>query len=302
MIYTVTLNPAIDYVLQAGKIRTGEINRSWGEKMYCGGKGINVSRVLANLGLESIPIGFAAGITGEMIERGIKEAGLAPDFIRLREGMSRVNIKLKAREETEINGSGPPVYGDELQKMLEKLNRLQNGDMLVLAGSIPRSLSDGIYGEICSHLQDRQVLLIVDAAKNLLLNTLRYRPFLIKPNHHELGEMFGVQLKRREEISKYAERLLEMGARNVLVSMAGDGAVLYNEKGQIYTSPCPEGEVKNSVGAGDSMLAGFLAGYIKSGGDYRNALRMGIAAGSATAFSEDLASEKQIMELYERNG
>lgn len=296
MVYTVTFNPAIDYVVKVEDLKLGELNRVKEEYMYCGGKGINVSNVLAALGVENTALGFIAGFTGDAIEAGVRKMGFHSDFIRLREGNTRINIKLKAGEESEINGNGPEIHEEELQQLFEKLDALKDEDILVLAGSIPPSLPQDVYEEIMRRLQEKKIRVVVDATKQLLLNVLKYRPFLVKPNNHELGEMFGVTLKGQDDIIKYAGKLKEMGAVNVLVSLAGDGAILLAENGEVYVAPCPKGKVKNSVGAGDSMVAGFLAGVLESG-NYETALKLGIAAGSASAFSEDLATKEKIMEL-----
>lgn len=300
MIYTVTFNPAIDYVIKVDNLTLGTVNRTKREDVYCGGKGINVSNVLSNLGIDSVGLGFIAGFTGEAIEAGAKKLGFQPDFIRLREGMTRINVKIKSNEESEINGQGPVIHDDELEQMFQKIDQLKDGDMLVLAGSIPASLPEDIYEKIMERLQDKDIQIVVDATKDLLLNVLKYHPFLIKPNNHELGEIFGIELKDNDEIIEHAKKLQEKGARNVLVSMAGDGAVLVTEDGDVYMGPCPKGEVKNSVGAGDSMVAGFITGYLKSNGNYEEALKMGTAAGSASAFSEDLATGDKIMDLYKQ--
>lgn len=300
MIYTVTFNPAIDYVIKVDNLTLGTVNRTKREDVYCGGKGINVSNVLSNLGIDSVGLGFIAGFTGEAIEAGAKKLGFQPDFIRLREGMTRINVKIKSNEESEINGQGPVIHDDELEQMFQKIDQLKDGDMLVLAGSIPASLPEDIYEKIMERLQDKDIQIVVDATKDLLLNVLKYHPFLIKPNNHELGEIFGIELKDNDEIIEHAKKLQEKGARNVLVSMAGDGAILVTEDGDVYMGPCPKGEVKNSVGAGDSMVAGFITGYLKSNGNYEEALKMGTAAGSASAFSEDLATGDKIMDLYKQ--
>lgn len=300
MIYTVTFNPAIDYVIKVNDLTLGMVNRTTREDVYCGGKGINVSNVLSNLGIDSVGLGFIAGFTGDAIEAGAKELGFQPDFIRLREGMTRINVKIKSNEESEINGQGPVIHEDELEQMFRKLDQLEDGDMLVLAGSIPASLPEDIYERIMERLQDKDIQIVVDATKDLLLNVLKYHPFLIKPNNHELGEMFGIVLEGNDQIIEYAKKLQDKGARNVLVSMAGDGAILITEEGEVHISPCPKGEVKNSVGAGDSMVAGFITGYLKSDGNYEEALKMGTAAGRASAFSEDLATGEKIMELYKQ--
>ena len=300
MIYTVTFNPAIDYVIKVDDLTLGKVNRTKREDVYCGGKGINVSNVLSNLGIDSVGLGFIAGFTGDAIEAGAKKLGFQPDFIRLREGMTRINVKIKSNEESEINGQGPVIHDDELEQMFQKIDQLKDGDMLVLAGSIPASLPEDIYERIMERLQGRDIQIVVDATKDLLLNVLKYHPFMIKPNNHELGEMFGIELKDNDEIIEHAKKLQEKGARNVLVSMAGDGAILVTEDGDVHMCPCPKGEVKNSVGAGDSMVAGFITGYLKSNGNYEEALKMGTAAGSASAFSEDLATGEKIMELYKQ--
>ncbi|GFO83675.1 MULTISPECIES: 1-phosphofructokinase [Anaerostipes] len=300
MIYTVTFNPAIDYVIKVDDLTLGKVNRTKREDVYCGGKGINVSNVLSNLGIDSVGLGFIAGFTGDAIEAGAKKLGFQPDFIRLREGMTRINVKIKSNEESEINGQGPVIHDDELEQMFQKIDQLKDGDMLVLAGSIPASLPEDIYERIMERLQGRDIQIVVDATKDLLLNVLKYHPFMIKPNNHELGEMFGIELKDNDEIIEHAKKLQEKGARNVLVSMAGDGAILVTEDGDVHMGPCPKGEVKNSVGAGDSMVAGFITGYLKSNGNYEEALKMGTAAGSASAFSEDLATGEKIMELYKQ--
>lgn len=299
MIYTVTLNPALDYVVKVNHFTLGAVNRTVQEDIYCGGKGLNVSTILKRLGYESMALGFVAGFTGEEIGRRAKELGIQPDFIRVQKGISRINVKMKSDEESEINGMGPEISKEEVEQLLEKLEGLQQGDVLVLSGSIPPSLKDDFYERIMARLDGRGILIVVDAEKKLLLNVLQYHPFLIKPNHHELGEMFGVKLKGVEEIVCYAKRLQEQGARNVLVSMAGDGAVLVDENGTIYEKMAPKGIVKNSVGAGDSMVAGFLAGYLEKK-DYEHALRLGSSCGSASAFSEDLATKEDIMRLYEQ--
>lgn len=298
MIYTVTFNPAIDYVIKVDNLTLGQVNRTTREYIFCGGKGINVSHLLANLGVDSVGLGFIAGFTGDVIESGAKELGFKPDFIRVREGMTRINVKVKSNEESEINGLGPVIHDDELEQMFKKLDELEDGDILVLARSIPATLPSDVYERIMGRLQGKDIRIVVDATKDLLLNVLKYHPFLIKPNNHELGEMFDVVLKTNDEIVEYAKKLQEKGARNVLVSMAGDGAILITEEGEVHVTPCPKGEVKNSVGAGDSMVAGFITGYLRSNGDYNEALKMGTAAGSATAFSEDVATGEKIMELY----
>lgn len=288
MIYTVTFNPALDYVVQLEKLHLGEVNRTREEQIYYGGKGINVSIVLKNMGIESTALGFLAGFTGKEIERGLKAQGISTDFYTLPKGLSRINVKIKGDQETDINGCGPVIDDEALKSLLKQIGRLSDGDTLVLAGSIPAEVSDDIYEQILASLEGKTVRTVVDAEKKLLVNVLKYHPFLIKPNHYELGEIFDASCTNEDEIIYYVRKLQKMGARNVLVSRAGDGALLVTEDGSIYRMEAPEGKVKNSVGAGDSMVAGFLAGSLKSG-DYKTALYYGVAAGSASAFSEGLA-------------
>ena len=298
MIYTVTFNPAIDYIVHTGTMQVGQVNRSQGEELYFGGKGINVSFVLHELGLPSKALGFVAGFTGAAIEAGIQEQGIATDFVHLDSGFSRINVKIKSGEETELNGQGPNISEAAVAELFEKLNQLQDGDILILAGSIPNTMPADSYEKILAHLSDKKIKVVVDATKDLLLKVLPYHPFLIKPNNHELGELFGVTLHSIEEIATYAKKLQEKGAVNVLVSMAGKGAVLLAEDGSVYAAEAPKGTLKNGVGAGDSMVAGFLAEYGESG-DYEHAFRMGLAAGSASAFSEQLATKDEIKKVYE---
>lgn len=298
MIYTVTFNPAIDYVVRmSDELLPGMTNRSDSEECYFGGKGINVSTILKNLGLDNTALGFVAGFTGDAIEKSVNERGIKADFIKLKDGISRINVKIKGQAETEINAQGPMIPEEDQKKLFDKLNTLKDGDILILAGSIPNSLPSDVYEKIIALVNDRKIEVVVDATKDLLKNVLKYHPFLIKPNNHELGEMFGTVLKTDEEIEAHAKKLQELGARNVLISMAGDGAMLITEAGEKYRVGVPKGKVKNSVGAGDSMVAGFVAGYLKTG-SYEEALKMGTAAGSATAFSDDLATGEAINELY----
>lgn len=297
MIYTVTFNPSLDYIVSVEDFKTGTTNRTGSELILPGGKGLNVSMVLGNLGLENTALGFAAGFTGAEIVRRVEEMGVKADFIPVSDGISRINLKLKSIEGTEINGCGPVIGKDALEQLLEKLAVLGEGDVLVLAGSIPRSVPDDIYGEILRRLSGKAVLTVVDAERELLVKVLEYHPFLVKPNNHELGEIFGVELADREAVIPYAKRLQEMGAGNVLVSLAGEGAVLAAEDGNIYEAPAPKGKLINGVGAGDSMVAGFLAGWMRKK-DYRHAFHMGMAAGSASAFSEFLATREEVMAVY----
>jgi len=303
MIYTVTFNPSIDYIVSVDSFLSGTINRTMDEKLFPGGKGMNVSMVLKNLGVESVALGFLAGFTGDNIRQMLEKKGVTADFITV-EGMSRINVKLRSmekeivREETEINGQGPLITEAAVKALYEKLDALCEGDILVLAGSIPGSLPSTIYMDIMRRLRGRDIKIVVDATKDLLRNVLAYQPFLIKPNNHELGELFGVTVTTIDDIIHYAGLLQEQGAKNVLVSMAGDGAVLVAEDGNVYREKAPKGIVKNSVGAGDSMVAGFLAGFLTSD-DYGKALKMGICTGSASAFSEELATKEEVLKLYE---
>lgn len=298
MIYTVTFNPAIDYIVHTGTMQVGQVNRSQGEELYFGGKGINVSFVLHELGLPSKALGFVAGFTGAAIEAGIQEQGIATDFVHLNSGFSRINVKIKSGEETELNGQGPNISEAAVAELFEKLNQLQDGDVLILAGSIPNTMPADSYEKILAHLSDKKIKVVVDATKDLLLKVLPYHPFLIKPNNHELGELFGVTLHSIEEIATYAKKLQEMGAQNVLISMAGDGALLIDETRKQHVCGVCKGTVKNSVGAGDSMVAGFVAGSMH--GDYEAALKLGTAAGGATAFSEGLAQRAEIERLLQQ--
>ena len=297
MIYTVTFNPSLDYIVSVDDFKLGLTNRTSSELILPGGKGTNVSTVLKNLGLESTALGFVAGFTGNEIVKRLNDMGIKSDFISIENGISRINLKLKSIDGTEINGAGPDISEEKVNELMDKLNQLKEGDVLVLAGSIPSSMSDNIYRDIMADLKDRGVMIVVDATKDLLLNVLEYHPFLIKPNNHELGEIFDVKLTTREEVIPYGRKLQEKGARNVLVSMAGEGAVLIAEDGQVFDAPAPKGKLINGVGAGDSMVAGFVAGWIEKQ-DYEYALHMGVASGSASAFSENLATKEEIIKVY----
>lgn len=293
MIYTVTFNPSLDYVVTVDRFNVGLVNRTKDEKLFAGGKGINVSKVLKNLGYENTALGFIAGFTGEKLQEMVSATGVRSDFIRVKEGLTRINVKVRADKTSEINGQGPEIDEEAIAKLYKKLDALKADDILVLAGSIPDVMPKTIYSDIMEYLSSRKVKIIVDATNELLVNVLKYAPFLVKPNNYELGEIYGVELKSRDEVIPYALKMHEAGARNVLVSMANEGAVLVDENGQVYTSNPPDGEVINPVGAGDSMVAGFLAGYLSTG-DYRQALRMGLVAGSASAFTDDLATKEDI--------
>lgn len=296
MIYTITFNPALDYVVKVKNFNLGHVNRSVGEKVYPGGKGINVSIVLNNLDVENKALGYIAGFTGVEIERSVRALGCLTDFIHLENGMSRINVKIKTDKESEINGGGPDITETDLKGLYNKLDALCEDDILVLAGSIPKSLPEDIYESIMKRLDGRGIRFIVDTTGKLLLNVLKYKPFLIKPNHHELGEVFNVEIKTQEEIILYSKKLIEMGAENVIISMAGDGAILVESNGGVTISGVPKGIVKNSVGAGDSMVAGFIAGYLNNK-DIREGFKMGVATGSASAFSDGLATKEKVYSL-----
>ena len=299
MIYTVTFNPAIDYVVELVSFNIGEVNRTTREYMNLGGKGVNVSRVLTNLEIPNTALGFVAGFTGEALRTGLGEMGVKTDFIKLKEGNTRINVNIKGISETDINARGPEISDEAIEELFNKLDNLKDGDILVLAGSIPASLPSDMYERIMSRLYGKGIRFVVDATKDLLMKSLKYEPFLIKPNNHELGEIFGLQLKNDDEIIYYARELKKKGAKNVLVSMAGDGAVLVDENNIAHRIGTPKGKVVNSVGAGDSMVAGFLAGYLENG-DYQHALKMGTASGSASAFSEGLATKQEVMDLLKK--
>ena len=298
MIYTVTLNPSIDYVIKVDKLTTGNINRVNEEHVYPGGKGINVTRILKSLDNDNIALGFVSGFTGDYIINSLQELNLKSDFIKVKEGFTRINVKVKSEEETEINGQGPKISEEELNQFYKVIDKLVDGDILILSGSIPSCLDERLYESIMKKVEDRDIKVIVDATKNLLLNVLKYNPFLIKPNNYELAEMFNVELNSTEDVVFYARKLKEMGAQNVLISMGKDGALLVTENDEVFASSVAKGEVINSVGAGDSMVAGFIAGYLKSN-SYEEALRLGAASGGATAFSSDLATREFIDKLVD---
>ncbi len=297
MIYTVTFNPSLDYIASCDNFTLGETNRTTKEIIYPGGKGINVSIVLRNLGLDTTALGFLAGFTGDEIKRLILKEGIKNEMIEVNNGFSRINIKLRSKQESELNGMGPTIDEESIKKLYQKLDNLNSDDILVLAGSIPSSMPSNIYSNIMDYLKEKKLKIVVDATKDLLLNVIPYRPFLIKPNKHELGELFNVELNSKEEVVPYARKLQELGARNVLVSLAGEGALLVSEDKKVYSSKAPKGKVLNSVGAGDSMVAGFLYGYLTYK-DYNEAFKYGIATGSASAFSEELAKLNEVKELY----
>ena len=299
MIATVTFNPSIDYIAQLDHFKLGQVNRAAHETVLPGGKGVNVSIALGNLGHANRALGFVAGFTGNEIERRLQEQGVQTDFIHVVEGMSRINTKVKADKETELNGIGPNITAADVDALFTKLDALAAGDLLVVSGSVPATLPSDIYERILAHLDGRGINIVVDATRDLLLNVLPYHPFLIKPNNHELGEIFGATIERRDQVEPHARKLQEKGARNVLVSMAGEGAVLVPEEGPVLMSEAPRGTVVNSVGAGDSMVAGFIAGYLESG-SYETAYRMGVCTGSASAFSANLATRPEVEALLAR--
>ncbi len=299
MIYTVTLNPAIDYIMRMDELHMGITNRSNSEEYYCGGKGINVSLVLAELDIPSTALGFIAGFVGDAIDKWVANTYVTTDFIRLRDGISRINVKIKAGEETEINGQGPNISEDELEALMMKVDHIQDGDTLVLAGSIPNTLPDDTYERMLERISEKDVRIVVDATKQLLVNSLKYKPFLIKPNRQELSEIFDADVKTKEDIVTYAKKLQEMGARNVLISLGGDGAMLVDEDGQIHEAGVINEPVVNTVGSGDSMVAGFVAGY-EMKNSYSYALTLGSVCGNATAFLPWLATKEKINELLEK--
>ncbi len=305
MIYTVTFNPSLDYIIHVEDWRQGEVVRTSREQIYPGGKGINVAIVMQNLGFPTRALGFSAGFTGKALEQMLVQYGCESRLIPIENGFTRINVKLKcpneekAKRETDINGQGPDISKEHIDALFAQLEEMGPEDVLVLAGSIPNTLPEDIYQQIMAQMEPKGIRIAVDATKDLLLNVLQYHPFLIKPNNHELGEMFGVEIETDEDLVFYAKKLQERGARNVLVSLAAKGALLLTETGEIYQSLPPDGKVKNSVGAGDSMVSGFLAGYLNTG-DYKEALKMGLCTGSATAFEDWLATKEQVQAVYDR--
>ena len=299
MIYTITFNPALDYISQVDNFEVGKINRTKTEKILPGGKGLNVSIVLKNLGLESTALGFIGGFTGEELQRRIEAQGIKTDFIKVKNGITRINIKISSDRETALNGNGPEILEEDIQELLEKIENIKKKDIVILAGNVPKGINNNIYEIICVNLERNGVTFIVDATKELLINILKYKPFLIKPNREELEETFKVKINTEEDIITYAKKMQLMGAQNVLVSLGGDGAILITSDNQVLQSDAPKGKVLNTVGAGDSMVAGFLAGYIESK-NYEYSLKMGIATGSASSFSMDLATKKDVEKLLEQ--
>lgn len=298
MVYTVTFNPSLDYIVTVDDFKLGLTNRTTSELMLPGGKGINVSIVLSNLGIENTAIYFLAGFVGDEITKKVKECGIKSEEIKVSNGCSRINLKLKSIDGTEINGAGPDISSEAIHSFYSKIDMLQQGDTLVLAGSIPKTMPETIYSDIMERLSGKGIRIVVDATKDLLVNVLKYKPFLVKPNNHELGEIFGVKLSTREEVVPYAKKMLEMGAQNVIVSMAGQGAVFVSSQGEEHLREAPKGQLVNGVGAGDSMVAGFIAGVLSSN-DLLHAFKMGLSAGSASAFSEYLATQEEVEAVYQ---
>lgn len=294
MIYTLTLNPSVDYIVQLENFQLGELNRTVSEAKFPGGKGINVSRVLKQYGTKSRALGFVGGFTGEYIEHYLQNEQIDTDFVKVTED-TRINIKLKTGKESEINAKGPSISDYNLQMLKEKIFKLGSEDLLVLAGSIPSTLPKTTYEELVKICVENGAQFVVDAEGDLLKKVIPYKPFLIKPNHHELGELFNTTFTSAEEVIPYGKKLVEMGAENVIVSLADKGAVMVNQH-SAFLAEVPSGEVKNSVGAGDSMVAGFLAAYEQTR-DLKEAFRYGVASGSATAFSLGLCTKAKVEEL-----
>lgn len=297
MVYTVTFNPALDYVMNVEKLSTDDINRTESEELYYGGKGINVSAILSRLNIPTVALGFTAGFTGKKLKEMLDDDGIKNDFTELNSGFTRINVKVKFGKELDINANGPEITADKIKELFLKLKKLNDGDYLVLAGSVPASLPDDLYSKILEELSGKNINIVVDTTGNQLLNVLKYKPFLIKPNHHELGEIFGQEMDTTEKITEYAEKLQEMGAVNVLVSRGGDGAVLVDGNGTVHPAAAVEGTLVNSVGCGDSMVAGFIAGYITNK-SYSEALKLSVASSAATAFSKELAKADEIYKIY----
>ena len=297
MVYTVTFNPALDYVMNVEKLSTDDINRTESEELYYGGKGINVSAILSRLNIPTVALGFTAGFTGKKLREMMDADGIKNDFTELNSGFTRINVKVKFGKELDINANGPEITADKIKELFLKLKKLNDGDYLVLAGSVPASLPDDLYSKILEELSGKNINIVVDTTGNQLLNVLKYKPFLIKPNHHELGEIFGQEMDTTEKITEYAKKLQDMGAVNVLVSRGGDGAVLVDGNGTVHPAAAVEGTLVNSVGCGDSMVAGFIAGYITNK-SYSEALKLSVASSAATAFSKELAKADEIYKIY----
>lgn len=307
MIYTITFNPALDYTVQVEKFEIGKINRTKSENILAGGKGLNVSIILKRLGIENTALSFIAGFTGKELERKIRQHNIETEFIETNRGYTRINVKISSLEknsliqesETALNGNGPEITENDIEKLLQKIQNINSNDIVILSGNIPKCINENIYEIICKELDGKNVKFVVDASQKLLMNCLKYKPFFIKPNKEELAETFNTKIETKEEIIIYAKKLQEKGAQNVLISLGGDGAILLTEKNEVYYSNTPKGQVINTVGAGDSMVAGFVAGYLKKK-DYKEALKLGIASGSATAFSAGLAMNEEINGLLKQ--
>ena len=298
MIYTVTFSPAIDYVVDLANFTIGDINRTQQEQVFPGGKGINVSLVLANLGKSSIATGFLGGFTGAFIKEELAKRNIKSGFIEV-DGLTRINVKIRAGKETAINGQGPHIKDEDINRLISQLEKLTKDDLLVISGTVPKSLPSNIYEMILERIKDNKVEVIVDATKDILLNTLKYHPLLVKPNNEELEEMFNVSISNDEELIKNASKLLSLGAKNVIVSLGGDGALLVGEGLEPIKRSAPQGKVVNTVGAGDSLVAGFIAEYLDSK-DIKKAFKQGIATGSASAFSETLATREEVEALLNK--
>ena len=298
MIYTITFNPALDYIAQVEDIKIGEINRTKKETILPGGKGLNVSIVLKNLGIENTALGFISGFTGEELKRKMEAQGVKTDFVKVKEGITRINVKIssmneKKVEETALNGVGPLITENDIEVLMEKLQKMSTNDLVILSGSIPKNIDNTIYEKICKNLNEKGITFIVDSTQELLMNVLKYHPFLIKPNKDELEETLNCKISTKEDIIQSAKELKKLGAQNVLVSLGNDGALLLTKEDKTYYSKAPKGQVVNTVGSGDSMVAGFLAGYYQTK-DYEVALKTGVATGSASAFSTRLATKEDV--------
>lgn len=300
MIYTVTFNPALDYLMYVSELQSDDINRTEKEQLFYGGKGINVSVILTRLGVKNKALGFLAGFSGHQLEDMLNADSIENDFVYLKKGYTRINVKIKSKKETDINACGPEITADDIQELFKKIENLEKDDCLVLAGSIPKSLPNNIYEKILDKLNGKGIDFVVDATGDLLKNVLKYKPFMIKPNHHELGEIFSTEIKTLDDIKKYGKMLQDMGARNVLISRGKDGAALLDENGEIHTMGNVPGKIVSSVGCGDSMVAGFLAGYYQTK-DYAYALKLGSACGNATAFSSSLATKEEIEKMLKND-
>ena len=298
MIYTITFNPALDYITQVENFRIGEINRTKMETILPGGKGLNVSIVLKNLEIENTALGFIAGFTGEELIKKLEAKGVKTDFVKVENGFTRINIKISSEsrekvKETALNGIGPQITSKDIEELFDKLDKVTTEDVVVLSGSVPKNINKSIYKEICKKLKEKGITFVVDSTQELLMSVLEYKPFLIKPNKEELEETLNCKISTKEELINAAKELKKLGAQNILVSLGKDGALLLTKEDKVLVSKAPKGNIVNTVGSGDSMVAGFLAGYHKTK-DYEYALKTGVAAGSASAFSIELATKKDV--------